>query len=366
MRKRVIAIIFVMSIMLMACGEKGTTANEDEHTESSQSGKVLEIFTTIYPLEDFANKIGGTYVHVTNLVPVGADAHTYEPTPREMIKVAEGDMFIYNGAGLEGFADALIETLKGENVAIVNASNNINLIDFENNEGQLEESHDHRAEVSHGHESHDHRAEESHVHEGHDHKAEEGHDHDGHDHAGEESHHHEGHHHDKDPHVWLDPILAISMAESIKDELNTLMPEQEETFTANFEHLKAELEDIDAEFRAMVDEASNHTFLVSHAGYGYWEERYGLRQMPIAGLSPTNEPSQRQLQRMIEFANESGVKYVLLEQNISTKVADVVKNAIGGEALYLHNLEAITEQDLGEDYSSLMRKNIEVLKIALQ
>ncbi len=135
----------------------------------------------------------------------------------------------------------------------------------------------------------------------------------------------DAHNHDQDPHVWLDPFLSISLAESIKDTLIELMPEQEETFTANFEQLKADLEDIDVEFQAMVDAAEKDTFLVSHAGYGYWEERYGLKQVGITGLSPTNEPSQRQLQDIIEFANEYGVNYVMFEQNISTKVAEMVK-----------------------------------------
>ncbi|NEU29575.1 zinc ABC transporter solute-binding protein [bacterium LRH843] len=339
-KKSLITIICVMSMILMACGEKGSII-KNEGAESSQTGNVLELYTTIFPLEDFANKIGREYVHVTNLVPVGADAHTYEPTPREMIKVAEGDMFIYSGAGLEGFADALIETIKEENVAIVQASANIELTDFE-------DGHDDYEAENHDDEGHDHNEAEN----------------PGHNEVEGDALH--DHHHDKDPHVWLDPLLAISLAESIKDALIDLMPEQEETFIANFEQLKSELEDIHAEFQEMVDQAGNNIFLVSHAGYGYWEERYGLKQMAIAGVSPTNEPSQRQLQRIIEFTNENGLKYILLEQNISTKIADVVKNATGVETLYLHNLESLTEKNAGEDYYSLMRKNIEALKIALQ
>lgn len=340
------AMLLVLSMILAACGSNEEAGEEQTETEEpAETGEVLELYTTIFPLEDFANKIGGEYVNVTNLVPVGADAHTFEPTAREMISVAEGDAFIYNGAGLEGFVDALIETVEGEGVAIVQASEGIELIDYDD---------DHSAHSEEGHDDHGHE--------------EEAHDDHAHEKQGHEEEAHDDHAHDQDPHVWLDPILSISLAESIKDTLIELMPEQEETFTANFEQLKADLEDIDTEFQAMVDAAEKDTFLVSHAGYGYWEERYGLKQVGITGLSSTNEPSQRQLQDIIEFANEYGVNYVMLEQNISTKVAEMVKDEVGAEPLYLHNLEALVEEDVqnGDDYLSLMRKNIEALGTALQ
>ncbi|TWI55926.1 metal ABC transporter solute-binding protein, Zn/Mn family [Halalkalibacter nanhaiisediminis] len=370
------AMLLVLSMILAACGSNEEAGEEQTETEEpAETGEVLELYTTIFPLEDFANKIGGEYVNVTNLVPVGADAHTFEPTAREMINVAEGDAFIYNGAGLEGFVDALIETVEGEGVAIVQASEGIELIDYDDDhsahseEGHDDHGHEEEAHDDHAHEEqgHEEEAHDDHAHEEQGHE-EEAHDDHAHEEQGHEEGAHDAHAHDQDPHVWLDPILSISLAESIKDTLIELMPEQEETFTANFEQLKADLEDIDTEFQAMVDAAEKDTFLVSHAGYGYWEERYGLKQVGITGLSPTNEPSQRQLQDIIEFANEYGVNYVMFEQNISTQVAEMVKDEVGAEPLYLHNLEALVEENVqnGEDYLSLMRKNIEALGTALQ
>ncbi|MCL7746168.1 metal ABC transporter solute-binding protein, Zn/Mn family [Halalkalibacter alkaliphilus] len=397
------ASILIASSFLAACGGGNEQAEEQEQPateEPNEEVEALELFTTIFPLEDFATKIGGEFVNVTNIVPVGADAHTFEPTAREMISVAEGDAFIYNGAGLEGFVDALIETLEGEEVAIVKASEGIDFIDYDHDHSQdhdhdhahddhgHEDDHDHdHAHDDHAHEeedehdhdhAHDDHAHEDdhdhdHAHDDHAHEEEDDHGHEHDDHAHEEDDHDHGHDdhahdHDEDPHVWLDPILSITLAENIKNALVELMPEQEEVFNANFEEVKAELEAIDAEFQAMVEAAEKDTFLVSHAGYGYWEERYGVKQIGIAGISPTNEPSQRQLQDIIELANEYGLQYVLFEQNIPTKVAEVVKDEVGAEALYLHNLEALIEEDVenDEDYFSLMRRNIEVLETALQ
>ncbi|WP_332632297.1 metal ABC transporter solute-binding protein, Zn/Mn family [Halalkalibacter flavus] len=369
------ASVLIASSFLAACGGGNEQAEEQEQPtteEPIEEVETLELFTTIFPLEDFATKIGGEFVNVTNVVPVGADAHTFEPTAREMISVAEGDAFIYNGAGLEGFVDALIETLEGEDVAIVKASEGIDFIDYNHDHDHAHEEED---DHDHAHDEHAHEEEDDHGHEHDDHAHEEeddhGHEHDDHAHE-EDDHDHahddHAHDHDEDPHVWLDPILSITLAENIKNALVELMPEQEEVFNANFEEVKAELEAIDAEFQAMVEAADKDTFLVSHAGYGYWEERYGVKQIGISGISPTNEPSQRQLQDIIELANEYGLQYVLFEQNIPTKVAEVVKDEVGAEALYLHNLEALIEEDVenDEDYFSLMRRNIEVLETALQ
>ncbi|MDV2685171.1 zinc ABC transporter substrate-binding protein [Alkalihalophilus lindianensis] len=365
------AFMLVLSSFLAACGgqDEAGDSSQTEGTEE-ESSETLELYTTIFPLEDFANKIGGEYVNVTNMVPVGADAHTFEPTARQMIEVAEGDAFIYNGAGLEGFVDALINTVENEDVAIVQASEGIELIDFDQDSAHGHEEHDHENE-EHGHEEDDHEHEE-HGHEEDDHEHEEhGHEEDDHEHEehghDDEDHDH-AHDHDEDPHVWLDPIHSITLAENIKATLIELMPEQEEYFTTNFNQVKEDLEALDNEFQAMADEANKDTFLVSHAGYGYWEERYGLKQVGISGLSPTNEPSQRQLQDIIHFANEYEINYVLFEQNITPKVAQVVQDEVGAEALYLHNLEALVEEDVqnGEDYFSLMTKNIESLRTALQ
>ncbi|WP_368503874.1 zinc ABC transporter substrate-binding protein [Alkalihalophilus sp. As8PL] len=393
------AIMLVLSSFLAACGgqDEAEESSETEVTEE-ESSETLELYTTIFPLEDFANKIGGEYVNVTNMVPVGADAHTFEPTARQMIEVAEGDAFIYNGAGLEGFVDALINTVENEDVAIVQASEGIELIDFDQDSAHGHEEHDHEHEEhgheedeheheEHGHEEDEHEHEEhgheedEHEHEEHGHEEDEheheehGHEEDDHDHEeqghDDEEHNHDhdhAHDHDEDPHVWLDPIHSITLAENIKATLIELMPEQEEYFTTNFNQVKEDLEALDNEFQAMADEANKDTFLVSHAGYGYWEERYGLKQVGISGLSPTNEPSQRQLQDIIHFANEYEINYVLFEQNITPKVAQVVQDEVGAEALYLHNLEALVEEDVqnGEDYFSLMTKNIETLRTALQ
>ncbi|MCG1021921.1 metal ABC transporter solute-binding protein, Zn/Mn family [Sutcliffiella horikoshii] len=395
-----IAMMLVVFTFLVGC---------NSNNQASDGSEKLNVYTTIFPLEDFTKKIGGEHVEVTSVYPPGADAHTFEPSTRTMSEMASADAFIYSGVGAEGFADKAKGVLENEDVKVVAAGHGIELRgedDHDHEEEAHNDDHDHEHEEEahgddHDHENeeeahgddHDHEHEEEAHGDDHDHEHEEeahgdDHDHeheeeahgDDHDHEHEEEAHeddhdheheedgHEGHDHsDGDPHVWLDPTLSISLAENIKNALVELKPEAKEDFEANFETLKADLEELDAEFKETVDTANTNKILVSHAAYGYWEHRYGLEQISVTGLSPTQEPSQKQLTEIIDTAKENEIQYVIFDQNISGKIAEVVKNEIKAEALVLHNLEALTEEDINneEDYFSLMRQNLETLKKAL-
>ena len=176
-----------------------------------------------------------------------------------------------------------------------------------------------------------------------------------------------GAHSDLDPHVWLDPILSIDLANNIKNSLSNLLPEHASEFEANFNLLKSELEKLDQEFKTTIGSARTKDLLVAHAAYGYWEARYGIEEIAISGLSPTQEPSQKELQAIIEESTEHNIHYVIFEQNVSPKVAKIIQEELGAKSLTLHNLEAITEENIKQkdDYFSIMRRNLETLETAL-
>ncbi|MFB5661538.1 metal ABC transporter solute-binding protein, Zn/Mn family [Alteribacillus sp. HJP-4] len=346
--KKVLFLLCILTFMMVitACSSN----EQDEGSETEGKEDILKIYTTLYAWEAFAEKIGGEYAEVENLVPAGADVHSFEPTAQTLVDVAEADAFIYNGAGMDGFADAINETAEEEGTASIKVTEDMALQEFT--------GHDHEA----GEEKHEENSSENE--DEHNHAEEE----EAHEHGEGESHEEEDHaHSDQDPHVWLDPLLAAEGAEKIKNEFIELMPEHKEDFEENYAELQNDLNELDEEFTAMAESAEKDTFLVSHAGYGYWEDRYGINQIGISGLSPNNEPSQKDLQSIIALAEENNLNYVMFEQNVSSKVAEVVQEEAGAEALSLHNLESLTEKDIEskEDYFSIMRSNIENLKTAL-
>ena len=162
-------------------------------------------------------------------------------------------------------------------------------------------------------------------------------------------------------------MLSIELATSIKDALIEEKPDMKEEFEKNFEQLKVDLIELDNNFKEMASSAPSKTFFVSHASFGYIAKSYGLEQVAIAGLNSQSEPSQKQLATIVKEAKDQDVHYVLFEQNVSSKLTDVVRKEIGAESLMLHNLGVLTIDDVknNETYFTLMEKNIETLRKAL-
>lgn len=305
--KRLILSLIVIATILLGCSD---------NTQSKKDTATLTIYTTLYPLAYFAEEIGGDYVRVESILPPGADPHNFEPTSRSMVEIAEADIFLFNGANLETYAEKIKEALIEENVLMVEASHGISLDSHHHHEG------DHSGDHDHG---------------------------------------------DYDPHIWLDPLRTVEIAENIKEALVSLQPEQADFFEDNFFDLEEQLVALDKDFRDNIDEAPTKDILVTHAAYGYWEQRYGLEQIAVAGVSPSQEPSQKQLEEIIEYVQERKKQYLLFEQNVEPKVAEVIQQETGITSLELHNLSTLTEEDISnnETYFTLMEKNLDVLIKAL-
>lgn len=335
--------VLMLSLILSGCGNTETVNKSEEKKDN----ETLTIYTTIYPFEDFTKKIGGDFVEVQSIYPPNVDAHSYEPSTKDMLNLAKSDLFIYSGAGIEGFAEKASEALKKEDVQILKAAEGIELI---------ETTDDHQHEEEGNSDSEQHEGEEAHSDEHED------------EHADSENHEEEEHAHgDLDPHVWLDPVLSIDLANNIKNSLSELMPENKTEFETNFNQLKSELEKLDQDFKTTIESSKTKNLLVAHAAYGYWETRYGIEEIAISGLSPTQEPTQKELQKIIEESTEHNIHYVIFEQNVSPKVAKIIQEELGAKSLTLHNLEAITEENIKQkdDYFSIMRRNLETLETAL-
>ena len=328
MKKFLSLLLFsIVAIILTAC-----SSETDSSIDTQEKTDIINVYTTVYPLQYFTERIGAEYVNVKSIYPPGSNEHTFEPTQKTMINVADSDLFFYIGLGLEGFVEKAKTTLKGENVTFIATADNIP-------EEQL------------------------HISTGHTHDEEE---HGGHEHEEEEHHDHQDS--ELDPHVWLSPVLSQELAAVIKDELIKAMPEQEQLFTQNYDALVQELETLHHDYLAMAENVSNKTFFVSHAAFGYIAGQYGFNQVPIAGLNSQSEPSQKELAAIVDLAREKNITHIFFEQNVSSNLTKVIQEEIGASAETLHNLSVLTEEDIknNEDYFTLMRANLDVLENALK
>lgn len=319
--------MFTLILLLAACNADDTKKDTSEPQQNEDS---LSVYTTVYPLQYFTEQIGGEFVDVASIYPAGANEHSFEPTQKDMMALADADLFFYVGLGLEGFVENAQKTLANEDVKLVPTAANVT-------EDQL------------------------HISTGHTHAEHEEHDDHGHDHG--EEHAHEEH----DAHVWLSPVISQQLALTIKNELVAALPEQEAIFNSNYEQLVTELATLHSDFEAMAAATTKKTFFVSHAAFGYIAGHYGFNQVPVAGLNSQSEPSQKELTAIVDLANKEEIQYIFFEQNVSSKLTEIIQKEVNAETLTLHNLSVLTKEDIqnNEDYFTLMRKNMDVLKQAL-
>lgn len=279
----------------------------------------LRVLTSFYPMYDFACKIGGDCIDVTNMVPSGTEPHDWEPSTNDLKNLEKADVFIYNGADMEPWADDLLVS-RSDTLRVVEASENVEL---RTTDGEHEHAHEH-----------------------------EGADH---------------HHGDFDPHVWLDPENAKIEMEAIRDALYAADPENATVFQSNYEKYAAELDALDAEFREKLAPLPNRTIVVAHEAFGYLCDAYGLTQVGIEGLSPDSEPDPGRMAEVIDFVREHSISTIFFEELVSPKVAEAIASETGAQAKMLSPLEGLSDEQAaaGADYFSVMHDNLAALMEAL-
>ncbi|GIP21313.1 zinc ABC transporter substrate-binding protein [Paenibacillus sp. J22TS3] len=324
-------------IILAACGGKGgtDTGNKEAGATSTTSPKIstepankLKIQTSFYPMYEFTKNVAGDLADVELLIPSTIEPHDWEPTPQDIKKIEEADLLVYNGAGMESWTEQVLGSISNSQLIPVEASQGIQL-----SEGKDEHNHDHE---------HDHNHEHNHK---------------------EDAHTHEG----TDPHVWLSPALAIQEVHNIELALEKAAPEHKEEFKKNADAYIAKLKQLDNDFRTGLSQVKRKDFITQHAAFAYLAKEYGLDQVPIAGLSPDEEPSPAKMAEVVKFAKEHKVKTIFFETLVTSKVADTISKEIGAKSAVLNPLEGLTEEDQANhlDYIAVMRQNLEALKLAL-
>lgn len=326
-----VILVLLLSTLLSACGGRSQPA--------LVNGKI-NIVASFYPLYDFASKIGGDHVNVVNLVPAGVEPHDWSPKSRDIQNLTKSDLFVYLGAGFEGWVHDTLDSLKKDSkTVVVEASRGIELLP-----GTEEE---HGDEPGHNEKKDDH---------GHDEKQEEGKDEHGHDHG------------NTDPHVWLSPANAKQLAVNIKDALIQVDAAHKADYEANFKKLADRLEQLDGKYKSELAKTSKKDIVVTHQSFGYLAKAYGLNQKAIMGLAPDAEPTSKDMKNILQFIKDNQVKYIFFEELVSDKLAKTLAKDAGVETLVLSPIEGLTEEQAikGDDYVSLMENNLNNLLKALQ
>ncbi|WP_449126129.1 metal ABC transporter solute-binding protein, Zn/Mn family (plasmid) [Staphylococcus chromogenes] len=319
MFKKSIILLFVavLTLSLVACG-KG-----DSEKSSNHKGK-LEVKTTVYPLKSFAQQIGGKYVDVESVYPNGVDPHTYDPSQKQMVDIGKSDLFVYTGDNLDPIAKKIAKAINDKDKTL-----------------SLEASLDKNSDLLKG---------EEHEHE--------------HDHGEEHEHHHHGKY---DPHIWLDPVISQKFAKEIKDELVEKDSEHKGYYEDNYKKLVKDLKGIDQDMKQAVKGNEGKTVYISHDSIGYLADRYNFEQEGVQNMN-AEEPSQKDLTNIVKQIKKDNVKHILVEENVSNKVADTVRKETDAKTIKFYNMGSHTKQqdDDKNSYQSFMKENVKAIEKALK
>lgn len=293
MKTRIVPLLLWIAAMLLllGCGREATDSSKPQ------------VIVSLYTLQDFAQKIGGNYIDVKNLVPPGTEPHDFDPSPQDIVKLNRADLFLYNGAGLETWVEQTLPNIDQAKTLVVNTSDHLQQKQIK---GQ------------------------------------------------------------NDPHVWLNPDLAAQQAKAIYNALIQIDPKHKDAYTINYHKLSNQFISLQKEYSVLIHTPIRE-FVTAHAAFSYLADRYQLKQVAIAGLTPENEPSPKEVKQLVDQLRQQHTKVIFFETLANNKLAEAVKQEIGAQALVLNPLEGLSEQEIaqGEDYFSVMRSNLTHLKKAL-
>jgi zinc transport system substrate-binding protein len=297
--------------LLAACGG---SAEKDGKTS---------VVTSFYALNFVTERVGGSVVDVENLTSPGTEPHDLELKPRQVASVQDADLVVYE----EHFQTAVDEAVEQAGRSKDDTIDLASLVELLPAQGE-DHAHDEEGD------------EEDHAHE------------DEHDHG------------DEDPHVWLDPTSMIALTEAVSDRLSDLDPGSADSFKANADELVAELTTLDEEFATGLENCRTRTIVTSHAAFQYLAARYDLKQVAIAGVDPTNEPSPAQLGDITKLVRAEKISTIFTEELVDPAIADTIAKETGAATATLDPIEGLSDATKDETYLTLMRANLDHLKKA--
>lgn len=313
-------IFTLMTAMIISASLVACNGNEDkENNVVTEDNTKIKIVTSINPLRDFAEAVGGDKVEVSILVPEGVEAHDYEPKARDIEKLAGADIFVYNGAGMESWLDQVLQTVVNKKDLIkVDSSVGVNLL---NTEGE-EHNHEEGEVVDHDHD-----------------------------------------HGEFDPHIWLSLVEAKQQTLNIKEALIGIDEGNKEYYEENYNTFIGKLDDLYEEYKEKFDTVSNKYFITGHEAFGYLCRDFNLTQRAITGLRAEGEPTPKALKELIELAEDNDIKVVFTEEQAAPEVSETIAREVGAKVESLYSIE-VREEEM--TYLEMMESNLERIYNALK
>ena len=274
--------------------------------KEADDGK-LKVYASCYPVYDFLKQIGGENIHAYMLPTPGLEPHEYEPTARDLTKLMDADAFFANGLGMEKWLNKLDGDMASSDAEKIKKKTTY----LGDNLGELKMSVDGVV----------------------------------------------------DPHAWLSTVCADLYGKYIYEKLSDLDKENAEIYKANYEAMNKKMETLTNDLKEGVKEITNKKLVVSHAAFGYFANQFGFEQIYLSGLA-SEEVTVRDVERVIDEIKENDIKTVYAEELDGSDALGRIQEETGVAIKVLNPIETLIKEDMdnGEDYYSIMRKNLATLK----
>lgn len=324
-------IVSILSLSLFAGCSVGKTAQAPSESEK------LKVVTTIFPCYDLARAVAGERADLSMLVRPGAEIHSFDPSPQDILAVKNADVFIYIGGESDVWVDDLLASMDLSDKTIVRLMDAVTPVEEEIVEGMQAD------EDGHGDENDAHEEE-----------------------TPEEADHEE---HEFDEHIWTSPKNAIALTQAIADALAKADADNAKHYEENATAYCKEIEAIDAEFSTIVSEATRkHIVVADKFPFRYLVDAYGLSySAAFPGCSTESDCSAATMAHLVNSVEGENLPVIYTVEMSSQNIAKAIAEQTGAEILTLHSCHNVSPEDFsgGATYVSIMRKNAESLRKGL-
>ena len=336
-RAALASVLIISTMLLFGCTNKEVSEMQTDR---------LNIVTSVFAPYDFARQIVGDKAEVSMLLPPAAESHSYEPTPQDIIKIQNCDVFIYGGGDSDAWVDGILGSIDNKDMKVIKMLECVELVEEEIVEG-MQHEHD---------EADEHQGEDIADQAGEAHQEEH-----------EEDHEHEAIEYDE--HVWTSPKNAIKIVKAIE----TSVIEADEVNKTDYEEntwaYVKQLQDLDATFEKVVASGKRkEVIFADRFPLRYFVEEYGLSYYAaFPGCSTDTEPSAATVAFLIDKVKEDQIPVVFHIELSNEKMADTICEATGAKKLQFNACHNITKEDFekGVTYLDVMKANVETIKEAL-
>ncbi|MDR1894700.1 MAG: metal ABC transporter substrate-binding protein [Spirochaetales bacterium] len=314
--KRRCTIIFILTalagaaLFLTACTPRSAGAE----------GEGLKVTVTVFPSYDFIRQIAGDKVSLTMLLPPGAESHSFEPTPRDIITLQNSDIFIYVGGESETWVDRILDTLDTSKIRIISLMDIVEVVEEEIVEGMEEEEEEEEGPAY-------------------------------------------------DEHVWTSPEKAMEIVRVFTGVLGEADPDNRDFYQSRSLAYLEELEEVDAAFRKAVEEGRRKTLVFGDRfPFRYFADTYGLSYYAaFPGCSTETECSAGTLAFLIDKVKAEEIPVVFHIELSNEGIVNALAEATGAKKRLLHAAHNVSKRDFdsGVTYLEIMRGNVVNLAEAL-